>query len=117
MRRMCADEGCGGEGARLVADAGPIGTAAPDTGGPASAAIGAPGRSARFQVRLRTLLRLVAGRSSFRLTQLLANALLLSLWGERRYGGYAAAVAAAGWVIALLQAGPEKTILKLLPRA
>jgi hypothetical protein len=72
---------------------------------------------ARYRVGVRTLLRLFAGRGSYRLTQLLANALLLSLWGDLRYGGYGAAVAAFGWLIALLQAGPEKTVLKLLPRS
>lgn len=117
MRRICADDGAAGKGARLVTGVGPTGTAAPVTEATASPATGAPTGSTRYHVRPRTLLRLVAGRSSFRLTQLLANVLLLSLWGERRYGGYAAAVAASTWVVPLLQAGPEKTILKLLPRA
>jgi len=70
-----------------------------------------------YRPRLRTLLTLVAGRSAFRLAQLAATVVLLPLWGERRYGVYAGAVAAFTWVISLLQAGPEKTVLKLLPRA
>jgi hypothetical protein len=46
-----------------------------------------------------------------------ANVALLPLWGAARYGVYAGAIAIFSWVIALLVAGPEKTVLKLLPRA
>lgn len=73
--------------------------------------------SVRYRMRARTFLSLVAGRSSFRLAQLGATVILLPVWGERRYGVYAAAVAAFTWLIPLLQSGPEKTVLKLLPRA
>lgn len=99
-----------------MSDARPIGAAAPVTAGPDNQPV-APAGPTRYHVPLRTLLRLVAGRSSVRITVLLSNVLLLWLWGDERYGRYAAAVAASGWLIALLQAGPEKTILKLIPRA
>jgi hypothetical protein len=69
------------------------------------------------RVRLRTLASLLAGRGAYRLAQLVATVALLPLWGTERYGVYAAAVAVFSWVIALLVAGPEKTVLKLLPRA
>src|SRR5262245_45317956 len=71
----------------------------------------------RYRVRIRTVLSLVAGRSSFRLAQLAANVALLPLWGQQRYGVFAGAVATFTWIIPLLQSGPEKTVLKLLPRA
>lgn len=69
------------------------------------------------RVGLRTLLTLFAGRGSFRLVQLMATVLLLPLWGNDRYGVFAAAVATFSFLISLLQSGPEKTVLKLLPRA
>ncbi len=70
-----------------------------------------------YVVGRRTLTALFAGRGAFRLAQLGANVILLPLWGNERYGTYAAAVATFTWLIALLQSGPEKTVLKLLPRA
>jgi len=70
-----------------------------------------------YQLRVRTLVSLAAGRGSFRLAQLAATVILLPLWGQTRYGVYAAAVTTFTWIIPLLQSGPEKTVLKLLPRA
>src|SRR5262245_17171770 len=69
------------------------------------------------RIRLRTLASLLAGRGTFRLTQLTSTVVLLPLWGTARYGVYAGAVATTSWIISLLLAGPEKTVLKLLPRA
>lgn len=69
------------------------------------------------RVGLRTLAALLAGRGVYRLAQLAATVALLPLWGTARYGVYAGAVAAFSWVVALLLTGPEKTVLKLLPRA
>ncbi|MFG2005183.1 hypothetical protein ACGFNU_39170 [Spirillospora sp. NPDC048911] len=42
---------------------------------------------------------------------------LLAAWGRTEFGRYAAAVGAAVWLTPLVQAGPEKAILKLFPRA
>jgi hypothetical protein len=75
------------------------------------------GAATNYRVGVRTLAKLFAGRGSFRLAQLAANVALLPLWGNERYGVFAAAVATFSWLIALLQSGPEKTVLKLLPRA
>ncbi|GGM45392.1 hypothetical protein ACFFX1_43270 [Dactylosporangium sucinum] len=72
----------------------------------------APGR-----VRPRTLASLLAGRSAYRASQLLATVALLPVWGTARYGIFGGAVATFSWIVALLVAGPEKTVLKLLPRA
>ena len=69
------------------------------------------------RIRLRTLASLLAGRGAYRLAQMAATVTLLPLWGTARYGTFAGAVAAFYWVIALLLTGPEKTVLKLLPRA
>lgn len=74
-------------------------------------------QGSRHRVRIRTMLSLIAGRSSFRTAQLASNVALLPLWGATRYGAFAGALATFTWVIPLLQAGPEKTVLKLLPRA
>jgi hypothetical protein len=84
----------------------------------ASSADPAPpsGRAERYRVGLLSLLSLVAGRASYRLVVLATNTLLWPVWGRDRYGTYAAAVAAFGW-LTVLMLGPEKAMLKLLPRA
>jgi hypothetical protein len=69
------------------------------------------------RIGLRTFASLLAGRGAYRTAQLVATVTLLPLWGTARYATYAGAVAICSWVIALLVAGPEKTVLKLLPRA
>jgi hypothetical protein len=69
------------------------------------------------RIGLRTLASLLAGRGAYRLAQLVAMVALLPLWGAERYAVYAGAVVMFSWVAALLVAGPEKTVLKLLPRA
>ncbi|WP_327001212.1 hypothetical protein OHA72_39635 [Dactylosporangium sp. NBC_01737] len=69
------------------------------------------------RIGLRTLASLLAGRGAYRMVQLVATVALLPLWGAERYATYAAAVVICSWVVALLVAGPEKTVLKLLPRA
>ena len=74
-------------------------------------------RAERYRVGLRTLASLVAGRASYRLVLLATTVLLLPVWGEQRYGTYAAAMASFTWLTALVFTGPEKAMLKLLPRA
>lgn len=74
-------------------------------------------RAERFGVGASMLASLLAGRSAYRLVTLLGTVLLLPIWGEERYRGYAAAVASLSWLMAVVFTGPEKTVLKLLPRA
>ncbi|MFN2468233.1 MAG: hypothetical protein ABR521_08930 [Gaiellaceae bacterium] len=77
----------------------------------ALAELGASGR-----LGIRMLLGLLAGRATFRLVLYGANVTLLAGWGHHTYARYAAASGALVWVVALAQAGPEKTALKLIPR-
>ncbi|MEV0566531.1 hypothetical protein [Dactylosporangium sp. NPDC050588] len=69
------------------------------------------------RIGVRTVVSLLAGRGAYRAAQLVATVALLPLWGTERYATYAGAVAIFSWVVALLVSGPEKTVLKLLPRA
>jgi hypothetical protein len=71
----------------------------------------------RFRVGAGTIASLVAGRSTYRLIALATTVALLPVWGAERYGMYAAATASFSWLMALVFTGPEKTVLKLLPRA
>lgn len=77
----------------------------------------APDRLERYRIRYRTLASLLAGRASYRLIMLATTVLLLPVWGDQRYGTYAAAMAAFTWLTTLVFTGPEKTVLKLLPRS
>lgn len=82
--------------------------------------IGSPSlvnRDATHTVGPSTLLALLAGRGTYRLIQVSTTVLLLPAWGTERYGVYATAVASFSWLTALVFTGPEKTVLKLLPRA
>jgi O-antigen/teichoic acid export membrane protein len=60
---------------------------------------------------------LLAGRAISRLIYLVTTVLLLPVWGEERYGAYAAAMAIFSWVVAPVVLGPEKAVLKFVPRA
>lgn len=71
----------------------------------------------RYRVRGRVLVSLLLGRGTYRVTQLAAQVLLLPIWGTQRYGVYAGASATFSFLISLMVSGPEKTVLKLLPRA
>jgi hypothetical protein len=73
--------------------------------------------TARYTIRPGMLASLLAGRASYRLVLLATTVLLLPVWGEERYGTYAAAMAAFSWLVAVVLTGPEKTMLKLRPRA
>jgi hypothetical protein len=74
------------------------------------------GREGRYAVGLGTLASLVAGRASYRSVLLVTTVLLLVVWGEERYGVYAAAMGSLSWLMVLVLTGPEKTMLKLRPR-
>lgn len=74
-------------------------------------------RTGRYSVGWATLASLLAGRGAYRLVQVGTTVLLLPAWGTERYGVYATAVASFSWLTALVFTGPEKAVLKLLPRA
>jgi len=74
-------------------------------------------RLERHAVGLGMLSSLLAGRATSRLIYLATTVLLLPVWGEQRYGTYAAAMATFSWVMALVVLGPEKAVLKFVPRA
>jgi hypothetical protein len=74
-------------------------------------------RERSYTFGLGTLATLVAGRSSYRLIVLATTVLLLPAWGTQRYGTFAAAAAAFSWLSVVAVTGPEKTLLKLRPRA
>lgn len=74
-------------------------------------------RTDRYAIGPATLASLLAGRASYRLVLLATTVLLLPIWGEQRYGTYAAALASLSWLSVLVFTGPEKTVLKLLPRS
>ncbi|MGX1774150.1 hypothetical protein ACWIGW_18705 [Nocardia brasiliensis] len=62
-----------------------------------------------------TVLSLLAGRGGFRLAYHGIALVLLAIWGTDQFAVYASAVGATAW-IALLSSGPEKSVLKLVPR-
>ncbi|MFE9581049.1 hypothetical protein ACFYO1_32065 [Nocardia sp. NPDC006044] len=63
----------------------------------------------------RTVVSLVAGRGGFRIAYHGIALGLLATWGADVFAVYASAVGATAW-IALLSSGPEKAVLKLVPR-
>ncbi|MEV6560448.1 hypothetical protein AB0M22_32340 [Nocardia sp. NPDC051756] len=63
----------------------------------------------------RTVVSLVAGRGGFRIAYHGIALGLLAIWGADVFAVYASAVGATAW-IALLSSGPEKAVLKLVPR-
>lgn len=63
----------------------------------------------------RTVVSLVVGRGGFRIAYHGIALGLLAIWGADSFAVYASAVGATAW-IALLSSGPEKAVLKLLPR-
>lgn len=69
------------------------------------------------RIRPSTLLSLIAGRTAYRIALYAAGVLLLAAWGHVRFAPYAAAMGSATWLISVVQMGPEKAALKLLPRA
>lgn len=63
----------------------------------------------------RTVVALVVGRGGFRIAYHGIALGLLAIWGADVFAVYASAVGATAW-IALLSSGPEKAVLKLVPR-
>ncbi|WP_026414420.1 hypothetical protein [Actinomadura oligospora] len=67
--------------------------------------------------RARLVLFLLVGRVVLRLLLYAAGMILVFAWGRDEFSRYAAAAGTAVWLTPLVQAGPEKAALKLLPRA
>ncbi|MBW8481165.1 hypothetical protein [Actinomadura parmotrematis] len=84
-------------------------------GGPATVHAAVRGALARPAVRW--MAPLLAGRAAFRVVLYLSGPLLLLAWGRGAFNGYAAAVGSVTWLTVLVQAGPEKAVLKLVPRS
>ncbi|WP_067476103.1 hypothetical protein [Actinomadura hibisca] len=76
-----------------------------------------PARAGPPRTGMRSLAPLLAGRASFRVLLYLSGPLLLAAWGRDDFNRYAAAVGSVTWLTALVQAGPEKAALKLVPRS
>ncbi|WP_433663828.1 hypothetical protein ACQPW1_17985 [Nocardia sp. CA-128927] len=64
---------------------------------------------------VRSVVSLVVGRGGFRIAYHGIALALLAIWGADVFAVYASAVGATAW-IALLSSGPEKAVLKLVPR-
>ncbi|NRQ38330.1 hypothetical protein HII36_41860 [Nonomuraea sp. NN258] len=73
--------------------------------------------AAAHRIGPRRLLTLLGGRATFRLLLYGSAAVLVTAWSEADFDAYAAAVGAVGWLSMLVQSGPEKAALTLIPRA
>ncbi|MDA0638416.1 hypothetical protein OUY22_33845, partial [Nonomuraea sp. MCN248] len=65
----------------------------------------------------RRLLTLLSGRAAFRLLLYGSAGVLVAAWSREDFNRYAAAVGAVGWLSMVVQSGPEKAALALIPRA
>ncbi|WP_147341395.1 hypothetical protein [Actinomadura logoneensis] len=63
------------------------------------------------------VLSLLVGRVVLRMLLYAAGMILVFAWGRDEFSRYAAAAGTAVWLTPLVQAGPEKAALKLLPRS
>ncbi|MEV0151071.1 MULTISPECIES: hypothetical protein [unclassified Nonomuraea] len=63
------------------------------------------------------LLTLLGGRATFRLLMYGSAGVLVAAWSREDFNAYAAAVGAVGWLSMVVQSGPEKAALTLIPRA
>lgn len=73
--------------------------------------------TAPARIGARLLISLIAGRASYRLMLWAASVVLAGVWGRTEFAPYAASVGAAAWLTSVIQTGPEKAALKLVPRA
>jgi len=69
------------------------------------------------RIGLRRLLTLLSGRAAFRLLLYGSAVVLVAAWSREDFSRYAAAVGAVGWLSMVVQSGPEKAALTLVPRA
>ncbi|MDF2704743.1 hypothetical protein AB0C18_25880 [Nonomuraea muscovyensis] len=69
------------------------------------------------RIGARRLLTLLSGRATFRLLLYGSAAVLVLAWSRADFNAYAAAVGATGWLSMVVQSGPEKAALTLIPRA
>jgi len=73
--------------------------------------------TAAHRVGPRRLMTLLGGRATFRLLLYGSAGILVAAWSRDDFNRYAAAVGATGWLCMVVQSGPEKAALRLIPRA
>ncbi|MET7459965.1 hypothetical protein [Nonomuraea sp. NPDC005501] len=73
--------------------------------------------AASHSIGPRRLLTLLGGRATFRLLLYGSAGVLVAAWSREDFNAYAAAVGAVGWLCMVVQSGPEKAALTLIPRA
>ncbi|WP_433374449.1 hypothetical protein [Streptosporangium sp. CA-115845] len=73
--------------------------------------------AASHRVGPRRLLTLLGGRATFRLLLYGSAGVLVAAWSRGDFNRYAAAMGATGWLCMVVQSGPEKAALRLIPRA
>jgi hypothetical protein len=74
-------------------------------------------QAAAHRISPRRLLTLLGGRATFRLLLYGSAGVLVAAWSREDFSRYAAAVGASGWLCMVVQSGPEKAALTLIPRA
>ncbi|WP_336204406.1 hypothetical protein [Nonomuraea sp. LPB2021202275-12-8] len=72
---------------------------------------------AEHRIGPRRLLTLLGGRATFRLLLYGSAGVLVAAWSREDFNAYGAAVGAVGWLSMVVQSGPEKAALTLIPRA
>ncbi|MFI7451503.1 hypothetical protein ACIBQX_28680 [Nonomuraea sp. NPDC049714] len=72
---------------------------------------------ASHRIGARRLLTLLGGRATFRLLLYGSSGVLVAAWSRADFNAYAAAAGAVGWLCMVVQSGPEKAALTLIPRA
>lgn len=73
--------------------------------------------TASHRVGLRSLMTLLGGRATFRLLLYGSAGVLVAAWSGDDFNRYSAAMGATGWLCMVVQSGPEKAALRLIPRA
>ncbi|WP_329091134.1 MULTISPECIES: hypothetical protein [unclassified Streptosporangium] len=73
--------------------------------------------AASHRVGPRRLMTLLGGRATFRLLLYGSAGVLVAAWSRDDFNRYAAAMGATGWLCMVVQSGPEKAALRLIPRA
>ncbi|MFI7635006.1 hypothetical protein [Nonomuraea sp. NPDC049400] len=76
-----------------------------------------PSAAEAHRIGPRRLLMLLGGRATFRLLLYGSAGVLVAAWSQEDFNRYAAAIGAASWLCMLVESGPEKAALTLIPRA
>ena len=78
---------------------------------------GVTATTAVHRVGARVLVSMIAGRTVLRLLAYASGVIFAAVWSGPDFARYAAALGTAVWLTPLIQTGPEKTALKLIPRS